>query len=77
MPDRLKTIVTIFEDDGTIKRDYKTVHFDGEGAPREVEITTEERQALYGVAHAAGTARISEAEAARDEALAALEQAQS
>jgi len=84
MSDRLKSITTIFEDDGsgspTIKREYKSVHFAGEGAPRDVEITEAERLSLYGEAYARSSALLAETEAAktdaegaRDEALALAE----
>jgi hypothetical protein len=73
MPDRLKYIQIIFEDDGvnppTIKREYKSVHFAGEGAPRDVDITAEERLAFYAVAAAQNSGLIAEANAARDQAI--------
>lgn len=78
MPDRLKYIQVIFSDDGlSIKREYKSVHFEGEGSPREVEITPEERLELYGAAHAVSTAILSDAETAKTQALAQVASLQS
>lgn len=68
----LKKVVTVYDDDGVnaprIQREYKTVHFEGEGAPRDVEITAEERVELYQSAHAVSTAILSEAKAAQADA---------
>lgn len=63
MPDLLRKVVTIFEDDGqtrTVAREYKTVLHEGEGAPRDVEITEEERREVYGAAHEATRVIVSE-----------------
>lgn len=63
MPDMLRKIVTIFEDDGqsrTVAREYKTVLHAGEGAPRDVEITEEDRREIYGIAHEATRVIVSE-----------------
>lgn len=79
MPDRLKYIQIVFEDDGisprTIKREYKSVHFAGEGSPREVDITEEERLAFFAAANAQNSGLMAEAYQARADALAALEPA--
>lgn len=60
MPNQLKKIVIIFDDNGidppTIQREYKTVLHEGEGAPRDVEITAEERLSIYSATHAVSTA---------------------
>jgi hypothetical protein len=74
--DRLKYIKTEFNDDGAIRRDYKSVHFEGEGHPRDVEISAEERRSLYGAAHDACSAVLADAINARDEAVAARDAAQ-
>lgn len=65
MPDRVKYVKIIFNDSGQIVREYKSIHFDGEGAPRDVEIDPVERFALVGAAQAAGVAAISEIQTAR------------
>lgn len=72
MPDFLKKVVTVYDDDGQsparVQREYKTVHFEGEGAPRDVEITAEERVELYQSAHAVSGALITEAQTAQRDA---------
>lgn len=60
MPDLLKKVVTLYAPDGSIEREYKTVLFEGEGAPRDVEITVEDRLAIYNTAHAVSTALVSD-----------------
>lgn len=72
MPDRLKKIVAVFDDDGvnppTLIREYKSVHHEGEGAPRDVEITAAERQAHFAAASATNARMVAEAQQAKADA---------
>lgn len=62
MSDRIKYVKVIFDDIGRIVRVYKSVHFSGEGAPRDVEIEAGEMLQLFGAANAVGVAAMSEME---------------
>lgn len=62
MSDRVKYVKVIFDDIGRIARIYKSVHFAGEGAPRDVEIDAGEMLQIFGSSNAVGVAAISEME---------------
>lgn len=71
MSDRIKYIKAIFDDIGRIVRIYKSVHFSGEGAPRDVEVEAGEMLQIFGTSNAIGVAAVSELEASTRQAEAA------
>lgn len=71
MSDRIKYIKVIFDDIGRIARIYKSVHFSGEGAPRDVEVEAGEMLQIFGASNAIGVAAVSELEALTRQAEAA------